>query len=73
MDSVGSPKCNLRNGILDANSGVYPELTACHLLRQYPRAQWVSVATDSNDQGRPAGMANVETTSLAVLALEGMK
>ena len=33
----------------------------------------VPVTTDYNDQGRPVGMANVETTSLAVLALEGMK
>ena len=29
--------------------------------------------TDYNAQGRPVGEANVETTSLAVLALEGMK
>ena len=33
----------------------------------------VPVTTDYNDQGRPVGMANVGTTSLAVLALEGMK
>jgi hypothetical protein len=28
--------------------------------------------TDYNDQGRTVGMANVETTSLAVMALDGM-
>ena len=29
--------------------------------------------TDYDAQGRPVGQANVETTSLAVLALDGMK
>ena len=28
--------------------------------------------TDFNAQGRPVGQANVETTSLAILALDGL-